>query len=50
MIIESIIDMTLGMIIGMGVSPLMMKLIKTARQKRRVNKILHEISELRTIQ
>lgn len=50
MIIESIIDMTLGMILGMGASPLMMKLIKTTRQKRKINKLLQEISELRATQ
>jgi heme exporter protein D len=39
------IDMILGMGLGMVVSPLMMKAIKSIRQKRRVNRILHEISE-----
>jgi hypothetical protein len=40
------IDLIIGMIIGMAVSPIMMKLIKVVRQRRRVSKILHEISEL----
>lgn len=38
--------MTLGMILGMAVSPLMMKAIKNMRQSRRVNRILREISEI----
>jgi hypothetical protein len=40
------IDMILGMGLGMAVSPLMMKLLKNFRQKRRINRILHEITEL----
>jgi hypothetical protein len=40
------IDITIGMIIGMAASPIMMKIIKVVRQRRRVSKILHEISEL----
>ena len=38
----SLIDMTLGMILGMALSPLMMKLIKDLRQRMKVNKILKE--------
>lgn len=38
----SLIDMTLGMILGMALSPIMMKLIKDFRQRRKVNKILKE--------
>ncbi|HZB64692.1 MAG TPA: hypothetical protein VE307_05220 [Nitrososphaeraceae archaeon] len=38
----SIIDMTLGMILGMALSPIMMKLIKDFRQRIKVNKILKE--------
>ncbi len=38
--------MTMGMILGMAASPLMMKAIKAVRQRRRVSKILREISEL----
>ncbi len=43
---DSLINMTLGMILGMAVSPLMMKAIKNMRQSRRVNRILREISEI----
>jgi hypothetical protein len=46
MIFDMLIDMTIGMILGMAASPLMMKGIKIIRQRRRVSKILHEISEL----
>jgi hypothetical protein len=38
----SLIDMTLGMILGMALSPIMMKVIKKYRQIRKVNKILKE--------
>jgi hypothetical protein len=38
----SLIDMTLGMILGFAVTPIMMKLIKDFRQRRKVNKILKE--------
>lgn len=41
-----LIDMIIGMILGMAVSPVMMKIIKVIRQRRRVSKLLHEISEL----
>ena len=38
----SLIDMTLGMILGIAVIPIIMKLIKDVRQRRKVNKILKE--------
>jgi hypothetical protein len=38
----SLIDMTLGMILGMALSPVMMKLIKDFRQRMKINKILKE--------
>jgi hypothetical protein len=41
-----LIDMIIGMILGMAASPVMMKIIKVTRQRRRVSKLLHEISEL----
>lgn len=50
MIVDSMIDMTLGMVLGMAVSPLMMRAIKNVRQKRRVNRILREVSELQRLQ
>jgi hypothetical protein len=40
------IDMIIGMVLGMAASPIMMKLMKVVRQRRRVSKLLHEISEL----
>jgi hypothetical protein len=49
MIIDSMIDMVLGMGLGMIASPLMMKALKNIRQKRRINRILHEISELQRV-
>ena len=47
MIFDMLLDMTIGMILGMVACPLMMKGIKTIRQKRRISKMLNEISELR---
>jgi hypothetical protein len=41
------VDMIIGMILGMAASPLLMKIIKVIRQRRRVSKLLHEISELK---
>jgi hypothetical protein len=46
MIFDSVMNMTLGMMLGMAVSPLMMKVIRDLRQKYRVNKILRQISQL----
>lgn len=40
------IDMTIGMILGMAASPLMMKGLKVVRERRKVNRILREISLL----
>ncbi len=39
-------DMIIGMVLGMVASPLMMKAIKSIKQKRRVSRMLHEISDL----
>lgn len=39
--------MTIGMILGMAASPLMMRGIKTIRKKRKISKMLNEISELK---
>jgi heme exporter protein D len=39
-------DMIIGMILGMVASPLMMKVIKSVKQRRQVSRMLHEISEL----
>jgi hypothetical protein len=38
----SLIDMTLGMILRIAVTPIIMKLIKDFRPRRKVNKILKE--------
>jgi hypothetical protein len=40
-------DMTVGMILGMAASPLMMKGIRMIRQKRKLDRMLHEIAEIR---
>jgi hypothetical protein len=42
-----ILDMTIGMIFGMVASPLMMKGLKVIKERRKVNRILQEISELK---
>jgi hypothetical protein len=47
MIFSMLLDMTIGMILGMAASPLMMKGIKKVRQKRRISKMLNEIYELK---
>ena len=47
MMLDMLLDMTMGMVLGMAASPLMMKGIKTIRQKRRISKMLNEISELK---
>lgn len=39
-------DITIGMILGMVASPLMMKGLKVVKERRKVNRILHEISRL----
>jgi hypothetical protein len=40
------IDMLLGMILGMIASPLMMKLIRSLQQRRKVDKLLREAADL----
>ena len=46
MLIDAMIDMILGMGLGMVASPLMMRALKTMRQKRRIDRILQEVAEL----
>jgi uncharacterized membrane protein YccC len=41
-ILFSTADMVLGMILGMVASPLLMKLIRSLRQKHKVNRLLRE--------
>ena len=40
-------DMTIGMILGMAASPVMMKAVKSIRQRRRIDRMLREIAEIR---
>lgn len=47
MMLDALLDMTLGMMLGMIASPLMMKGIKIIKQRRKVDRILREISEAR---
>ncbi|MCI0561381.1 MAG: hypothetical protein MN733_23080 [Nitrososphaera sp.] len=41
------IDMTVGMLLGMAASPIMMKGIKEFRKRRKINRMLHEIADIR---
>lgn len=45
MTIFTMVDILLGMILGMIVSPFMMKLIKSILQKRKVNQLLREAAD-----
>jgi hypothetical protein len=45
MIVSTLVDMLIGMILGMIASPVMMKTIKSIRQRRKVNKLLREAAE-----
>jgi hypothetical protein len=45
MMIDTLLDMIIGMMLGMAASPLMMKGIKVIRQRRKVDRILREISQ-----
>ena len=40
------IDMVIGMILGMAASPLMMKAIRIINQRRKISRMIREISEL----
>jgi hypothetical protein len=40
------LDMLLGMILGMIVSPFMMKLIRSLQQRHKVDKLLREAADL----
>jgi heme exporter protein D len=46
MIVNMFFDMTIGMALGMVASPLMMKAIKSIKQRRKVSKMLREVAEL----
>lgn len=45
MVVLSVVDMLLGMIMGMIASPVIMKVIKSVRQKRKVNRFLREAAD-----
>jgi hypothetical protein len=45
MMIDALLDMTIGMMLGMVASPIMIKGIKVIRQRRKVDRILREISQ-----
>ena len=45
MMIDTLLGMTIGMILGMIASPLMMKGIRVIRQRRKVDRILRQISQ-----
>jgi uncharacterized membrane protein YccC len=42
MIFSSVADMLIGMILGMIASPLLMKLVRSLQQKRKVDRMLRE--------
>jgi uncharacterized protein YlxP (DUF503 family) len=42
MIFSSVADMLIGMILGMITSPLLMKLVRSLQQKRKVDRLLRE--------
>lgn len=44
--VDMFFDMTIGMVLGMIASPLMMKAIKSIKQRRRVARLLREVAEL----
>lgn len=43
-------DMMVGMIIGMVASPLLMKAVRSLRQKRRLDRLLNEIARTGSIE
>jgi hypothetical protein len=47
MMIDTLLGMTIGMILGMIASPLIMKGVKLIRQRRKVDRILREILQER---
>lgn len=42
-------DMMIGMVIGMIASPLLMKAVKSFRQKRKIDRLLNEIARNRAV-
>lgn len=49
MMVNMFFDMTIGMALGMVASPLMMKAIKSIRQRRKVSRMLREVAELQKL-
>lgn len=45
MMFDTLLDMIMGMVLGMIASPIMMKGIKIIRQRRKVDRILQQISK-----
>lgn len=45
MIMSTMVDMLLGMILGMIASPIMMKAIKSLLQRHKVNRLLREAAD-----
>ena len=43
---EAIVNMTAGMVLGMALCPVVMKAIKSIRQRIRVNRILRDILDM----
>lgn len=43
----NVLDMTIGMVLGMVASPLMMKGIKKIRQQRKVERLIKEAAKIR---
>jgi hypothetical protein len=41
------LDMIMGMALGMGASPLMMRAIRVLRRRRKINRLLREIARSR---
>jgi hypothetical protein len=43
---STMLDMLLGMLLGMIASPVMMKALKSLRQRRKVNRLLREAADI----
>lgn len=44
--VDMLFYMIIGMVVGMVTSPIMMKAIKVIKQRRKVSRILNEVSKL----
>jgi hypothetical protein len=45
MLVSTMVDMLFGMVLGMVASPVMMKAMKSIRQKRKVDRLLREAAD-----